>query len=180
LIPSDSYDGLICSACVKGNDFLKDKGGEEGWMIIEPDGDGFKVVGRPEIEVEDEAKAIGAKREREEGLDEENKRVKLDGEVDKDQPNPLLESSAITPQADLPQEEGGIETKPNESTTSSTRAKGKGDIFLAEGVRQELASTLDVSPLTPSSYARLISGANNRITPIRSHRQRNLRTPSGQ
>jgi E3 ubiquitin-protein ligase UBR7 len=144
LIPSDSYDGLICSACVKGNDYLKDKGGEEGWMIIEPDGDGFKVIGRPKIEVEDKAKAIGAKREREEGLDEENKRVKLDGEAEKDQPNPLLESSAITPQADLPQEEGRIETKLSEPTTSS-RATGKGDIFLAEGVREKLANTLDVS-----------------------------------
>jgi hypothetical protein len=145
LIPSDSYDGLICSACVKGIDYLKDKGGEEGWMIIEPDGDGFKVVGRPEIEVEDEAKAIGAKREREEGLDEENKRVKLDGQEGDDQPNPLSDSSTGKPQADLPQEEGRIETKPTEPPTSSTRAKGKGDIFLAEGVRQELANTLDVS-----------------------------------
>jgi E3 ubiquitin-protein ligase UBR7 len=145
LIASDSYDGLICSACVKGNEFLKDKGGEEGWMIIEPDGDGFKVVGRPEIEVEDEAKAIGAKREREEGLDEENKRVKLDGQEGDDQPNPLLESSAVTG-ADSEQEEGRIVTKHSGSTTASTRAKGKGDIFLAEGVREKLANTLDVSP----------------------------------
>jgi E3 ubiquitin-protein ligase UBR7 len=144
LIPSDSYDGLICSACVKGYDYLKDKGGEEGWMIIEPDGDGFKVVGRSNIEVGDKATEIGAKREREEGLDKENKRVKLDGEAEKDQPNPLSESSAVTG-VDSQQEEGRIETKPSEPTTSSPRAKGKGDIFLAEGVREKLASTLDAS-----------------------------------
>jgi E3 ubiquitin-protein ligase UBR7 len=146
LIPSDSYDGLICSACVKGNDFLKVKGGEEGWMIIEPDGDGFKVTGRPEVEVGDKAKDTGAKRKREEGLDEENKRVKLDGQEGDDQPNPLSDSSTGKPQADLPQEEGRIETKPTGPTTASTRAKGKGDIFLAEGVRDKMADTLDVSP----------------------------------
>jgi len=145
LIPSDSYDGLICSACVKGNDYLKDKGGEEGWMIIEPDGDGFKVVGRPGIEVGDEAKDTGAKREREEDLDGENKRVKLDDQEGEDQPNPLLESGAVNG-ADSPREEGRIETKPSEPTLSSTTPKGKGDIFLAEGVRERLASTLDVSP----------------------------------
>jgi E3 ubiquitin-protein ligase UBR7 len=147
LIPSDSYDGLICSACGKANDYLKDKGGEEGWMIIEPDGDGYKVVGRPKIEVEDKAEDTGAKRERDEETNEDNKRVKLDGGAEKDQPDPLSDSSTIIPQADIPQEEGPVETK-----TSSTSAKGKGDIFLAEGVREKLASTLDVSspPQSPT------------------------------
>ena len=145
MIPSDSYDGLICLACVKGNEYLKDKGGEEGWMIIEPDGDGFKVIGRPEVEVGDKAKDTGAKREREEEAGEGNKRVKLDGEAEKDQPNPLFESNSVKPQAGLLQDDGRIETKPNEATPS-TRAQGKGDIFLAEGVREKLASTLDVSP----------------------------------
>jgi hypothetical protein len=114
-------------------------------MTIEPDGDGFKVVGRPNTEVENEAYQTGAKREREEELGEENKRVKLDGQKEEEQSDPLSKSSVVTPQADLPQDEGQIETKPSEPTTSS-RAKGKGDIFLAEGVREKLASTLDVSP----------------------------------
>jgi len=114
-------------------------------MIIEPDGDGFKVVGRPEVELEGKANDTGAKREREEEIDEENKRVKLDDQEEKDQTNPLSESSAVT-RADLPQEDGRIETIPSEPTTSSIRANGKGDIFLAEGVREKLASTLDVSP----------------------------------
>jgi E3 ubiquitin-protein ligase UBR7 len=146
LIPSDSYDGLICSACVKGNHYLKEKGEEEGWMIIEPDGAGFKVVGRPQIEVKGEEKDMGAKREREEETDEDNKRLKLDGQEREDRPHPLLGSRTITPQADLPQEEDRIETRPNEPKTSSTRTKGKGDIFLAGGVREKLANTLDVSP----------------------------------
>jgi len=114
-------------------------------MIIEPNGDGFMVVGRPGIEVGNEAKDTGAKREREEETDGESKRVKLDGQAET-AADPPLQSSAITPQADLQQEDDRIETKPSEPTSSSTGHKGKGDIFLAEGVREKLASTLDVSP----------------------------------
>jgi len=146
LIPSDSYDGLICSACVTGNDYLKEKAGDEGWMIIEPDGDGFKVVGRPQTEVGDQAKEIGVKREREEESDGENKRLKLDAQEGKDKPTPLSDSSAVTG-ADLSHEAGRAETKPSEPTASTIRTKGKGDIFLADGVRDKLASTLDVSSL---------------------------------
>ena len=113
-------------------------------MIIEPDGDGFKVVGRPRIEVKDVPTGTGSKRERDEDLEEEKKRVKLDDQ-EREEPNTLLGSNPVKPQADLPQDDGRIETKANEAT-SSTRAKGKGDIFLAEGVRDKLASTLDVSP----------------------------------
>jgi len=146
LIPSDSYDGLICSACVMGNDYLKEKGGEEGWMIIEPDGDGYKVVDRPRSEVGDQAKDTGVKREREEESDGENKRLKLDAQEGKDQPTPLSDSSAVTG-TDLSQEAGWVETKPSEPTASTMKIKGKGDIFLADGLRDKLASTLDVSSL---------------------------------
>lgn len=114
-------------------------------MVIEPDGDGFKVVGRPRIEVKDVATGTGSKRERDEDLEEEKKRVKLDDQ-EREEPNPLSESSPVKPKADLPHEEGQTDTKPSEPTASSTRTKGKGDIFLAEGVREKLASTLDVSP----------------------------------
>ena len=115
-------------------------------MIIEPDGDGYKVVGRPQTEVGDQAKDIGVKREREEESDEENKRLKLDAQEGKDQPTPLSDSSAVTG-ADLSQEAGRVEKKPSEPTASIMRTKGKGDIFLAEGVRDKLAGTLDVSSL---------------------------------
>jgi hypothetical protein len=137
-------------------------------MIIEPDGDGFKVVGRPKIEAEAEVNATGAKRQREEETGKENKRVKLDDTEEKDQPIPVSQSSAVTAGTDLPQENGVVETNSNEPTTSSTGTKGKGDIFLAEGVRDKLASALDVSPLLRPS--RLMSGADSSIPPIRSHR----------
>ena len=129
-----------------GNDYLKEKGGEEGWMIIEPDGDGYKVVGRPQTEVGDQAKEIGVKREREEESDGENKRLKLDAQEEEHQPAPLSDSSAVTG-VDLSHEAGRVETKPSEPTAFTMKIKGKGDIFLANGVRDQLANTLDVSSL---------------------------------
>nr|XP_019042807.1 E3 ubiquitin-protein ligase UBR7 [Kwoniella bestiolae CBS 10118]OCF21737.1 E3 ubiquitin-protein ligase UBR7 [Kwoniella bestiolae CBS 10118] len=116
LIRSDSYDGLICAECVKGNGFLRSQAGKEGWMIIEPEEDRgeWKVIGRkPNRKVEDEDEyAAGS-----------TKRTKL-------------ENGLATP------------ITASDKSTSATeediwRWKGKGDIFLANGVRDQLKDQLD-------------------------------------
>ncbi|WVQ78008.1 hypothetical protein IAT38_000089 [Cryptococcus sp. DSM 104549] len=131
LIPSESYDGVICAQCVQSNPFLRSKAGSKGWMIIEPSEDGaWKVIGREEevsVEVKEEGKeeigdtVAGAKRIREEEDGEEaSKKVKLDGEAPVE----------VAPQ---------IQSMPE--------WKGKGDIFLANGIRESLKLTIDATTI---------------------------------
>ena len=139
LIPSDTYDGLICAACVRGSAFIENRAGTEGWMVIEPRGDGtHEVIGRQDNEdrsprqaaVEersdhtkdgDDEIALGQKRPAEEITDENNaKKVKLEGDS--------RASSSV---------------KAEEN--SQWRWKGKGDVFLAHGIRDGLKATLSVS-----------------------------------
>ncbi|OWZ80192.1 E3 ubiquitin-protein ligase UBR7 [Cryptococcus neoformans Tu401-1] len=120
LIPSDTYDSLICGECVLSNSFLTSQAGKEGFMIIEPRESSWVVVGR-DIRQEDEVTVgLGKKRGLEESR-ETSKRVKLDD---------------------------GSEARERDAFTDSERRKGKGDIFLAHGVRNRLKFQLDTDTIS--------------------------------
>jgi E3 ubiquitin-protein ligase UBR7 len=149
LIPSDTYDGLICSACVEGTDFLESKAGSSGYMTVvkKQDGEGYEVSGR--MHQAEETTPGGLKRERqEEGIEGESKRTKLDdraeavGDIKPEQSIDQAGSTSV--QADPAQEEGkpvvGSEDKAQTTTSTSKR-----DIFLAHEIRERLQQELDVS-----------------------------------
>lgn len=96
-------------------------------MIIEPRESSWVVVGR-NIRQEDEVTVgLGEKRGLEESQ-ETSKRVKLDD---------------------------GSEARERDAFTDSERRKGKGDIFLAHGVRNRLKFQLDVCILFTDQFCQL-------------------------
>lgn len=138
MIRSDTYDCLVCAACVRSHPLLSARAGTEGWMMIEPDEQGvWGVVGRPGAPAPAES---GLKRaaEDEPNGDDEKKRVKLDGDAaddgthTQDQPQTPVDGDALA--------------KKEETAAPDAvwRWKGKGDVFLADGVRDQLKSELDV------------------------------------
>jgi E3 ubiquitin-protein ligase UBR7 len=139
LIPSDTYDGLICSACVEGNQCLREQRGKPGWITIVPEGEAYRVIGRPEDRAD--ATEFGAKRERADEEDGQNKRVKLDEE---EAPSTKVEDAESSRPED--------ETAKNDISQSVKAPSGtsKGDIFLVDGIREKLQAELDVcSPPRP-------------------------------
>jgi E3 ubiquitin-protein ligase UBR7 len=129
LIPSDSYDGLICASCVNSSDYVKSKAGKEGWMTIEPDVEGFKVVGRISIDTTEEK---GLKRERTDTVEGPIKKIKTEegqGVVEE-------ESNRDARKASVEEE--------SDSPPTKVKTGGRGDIFLCHGVRDILRSELDV------------------------------------
>ncbi|ORX39781.1 hypothetical protein BD324DRAFT_667125 [Kockovaella imperatae] len=106
LIPSDSYDGLVCAECVRSNTFLSAKMGTLGFMIIEPEvPEGWRVIGREERIVEAEAGEAGEMKRR-------------------------IEQDATHDSSDPKRDNDGV------------KIHGKGDIFLAHGIRDRLNDTL--------------------------------------
>ncbi|WVF72282.1 hypothetical protein IAT40_007094 [Kwoniella sp. CBS 6097] len=165
LIRSESYDGLICAACVNGNEYLRSRAGEAGWMIIEPSSSegAWEVLGRPNDgdgpveKKEKKAQAgnidgtpdinVNGKRTLGEEVAEEDeqsgKKVKLDSgsivmapqlEGDHDQ------AAGSAPVTTAAQTNDTAETSEREA---EWKWKGKGDIFLANGIRDQLKFTLD-------------------------------------
>lgn len=162
LIPSETYDSLVCGACVRKHPLLTRKAGTPGWMIIEPDpvtGE-MKVTGRsgdePRPAAKEEVKEDGApaadiksqKREAEDGdIDRPGKKVKVEEES---QPMDL--------------QAGDVEP-----ASESAKLKGHGDVFLAEGVRERLKAELDVSASKPRTAYRLTLFSRPRSPACRSH-----------
>lgn len=133
LIPSDSYDGLICAECAKLHPLLAERSGTDGWMIIEPhDKEGeWKVVGK---------KMAGSKRANEEDCGSDPKRARVeDAPAESDHPTvvsaPPVEADGVVP----------TETAEAVAPVPAAARKGAGDIFLAHGIREELKAQLDVS-----------------------------------
>ncbi|WVQ98647.1 hypothetical protein IAU59_005778 [Kwoniella sp. CBS 9459] len=185
LIRSESYDGLICSACVKGNEYLRSRAGDTGWIIIEPassltegDGEKWEVVGKMgDTEKDKVGLDPGADGRETEDVNPSGKRP-LDGanaEEDEQSGKKIrLDEQPTRVATTVP---GG-----NENLTATTAAsktvnhvddlldnvesdgpdvgraetgnargwkwKGKGDIFLANGIRDQLKSTLDEKTLS--------------------------------
>jgi E3 ubiquitin-protein ligase UBR7 len=148
LIPSDTYDGLICSACVKDNEYLRGQAGQEGWMTIERVGDLHRVVGRP-VSGDVPADEKGPKRERDEETDGDGvgKRVKLEGMTDGDQVSLAMDDKATSGSLDNAQpvqEASGSSEQPARTSPSDQEPRSKGDIFLADGIRERMSKELDV------------------------------------
>ena len=174
LIPSDTYDGLICSACVEGNQYLREQRGKAGWMTIVPDGEAYRVIGRLEAKPDDAATENGVKRERTEEADGQNKRVKLDEVSGGDTSSAKLEEAEVK----RPGKDETVKEANDIGQTVTTAAevpKGKGDVFLADGIREKLQAELDVRP---SIRTLLTSGRDDCKPSIRPSRQRNLRAPT--
>lgn len=96
-------------------------------MIVEPRGSSWAVIGRS-IRQDDEAEVgLGEKRSPEENK-EKSKRIKLDDRSDA--------------------REGDV-------STDNEKRKGKGDVFLAHGVRNRLKFQLDVCTLFSDQYCQL-------------------------
>lgn len=112
LIPSDTYDCLVCAACVDLSPFIAEKRGTEGWMVIVPDGEGWRVVGRiEEVNGSDGCNGVeegetGTKRPRADETSSEAKRARVDEE------------------------------------TARSISVAAGDVFIALGIRDRLAAEL--------------------------------------
>lgn len=155
LIPSDSYDGLICAKCVESSTIVKARAGTEGWMTIEPGEatDQWTVKGRPQKHHgeakpgDQEEKTYGVLRERhDDGVEGEDagsyatgsKRPRSDDEA-------LLELEKKKSRIDVA---SGLElpdTHVAGNSGESSSRTGAGDVFLAYGIRDQLRKELDVS-----------------------------------
>ena len=151
-IPSDTYDGLICAACVSGNSVLKEKAGSDGWMAIEPpevDSTEWRVLGRKDLEaVKPEAgemvdsvtseKKADPDSEIPSGIDPSEADTERDGE---------LLATGIKRRAD-DEDDGGLSKKARVgdggAMTTPRTLRGAGDVFLSHGVRDHLKATLSV------------------------------------
>lgn len=128
LIPSDTYDALICADCVRPHSLLSERAGTSGWMVIVPgekEGE-WTVVGRAEPATN------GSKRALEETDLPDAKKTRVEGSSEQD-----AVSAAVNAEV-------GATTKPEDSAPATER-KGAGDIFLANGIRERLGRELDVS-----------------------------------
>lgn len=124
LIPSDTYDGLVCADCVRSSPFIVERAGTESWMVIEPGPEGqFDVIGKVT-----EAVSAGAKRERP-VEEQESKKVRLEDGT----------AGVVGAEKETGEQGEDISRK-----TEPAERKGLGDVFLAHGIRDRLAKELDV------------------------------------
>ena len=133
LIPSDTYDALICAGCVREHPFVSDRAGRDGWMTIEPNENkvGWKVMGR-RVDIEEEESDAGETREISNGL----KRSAAENEVEDSPKRRRLDGNEV---------KGEPTVAPIAHPGAPQARKGNGDVFLAYGVRQQLKLTLGVS-----------------------------------
>lgn len=137
LIPSDSYDGLICAACTKLHPLLLERAGVNGWMVIEPgeQENEWRVVGKA---------AAGGKRPADEDSDSQAKRARVDDEA-----APISQPGEVAgshPQEDEARAAAATEpAEPPQPTPSASSRKGAGDIFLGHGIREKLKAELDIA-----------------------------------
>jgi E3 ubiquitin-protein ligase UBR7 len=189
LIPSESYDGLICAACVKSHPLLRDRAGTEGWMIIEPNqgGEGgFRVVGRREettttkqdeadgkrdergVKGDEHGDKSGRTKELISGTSEEktDKRLSADESLGKRSRSEEAEAAGSDAEVKRPKLESNGQVEATATATATVTApwkwKGKGDVFLAYGVREALKNELDVSPIVSSRRSLLRTGYGGR------------------
>ena len=151
LIPSESYDGLICAGCVRSSDLMRDKAGSEGWMIVEPqEGGTWEVIGRRSAE--HTASALNG------WMDEKENETKEEGAsatagttsnvTNEDRKRPTSEDHDAEAKRPRLDNENDLRTNGH----ASTSWKGKGDIFLAHGVREHLKTTLAVGPVSTHGF----------------------------
>jgi len=136
LIPSDTYDGLICAECAGGHPFIRHKAGTEGWMMIEASEEGgSSTVIRRRVQVKEE------KEEKPEGESYGLKRSAEDEEVVGGPKKPRLEHGDIQTETDhtMTSVQNGV------ANGGEGQWKGEGDVFLAYGIRDQLKASLDVS-----------------------------------
>jgi E3 ubiquitin-protein ligase UBR7 len=134
LIPSDTYDGLVCAACIRSNPYLTMKAGTQGWMIIEPSesvASAFEVIGRDGVNTAEERNEAKRK-EREADEEVPGKKAKVENGESKAVPASPLENVS-------------------QKEVNPRGWKGKGDVFLAEGIRESLKATLDVRDISKQS-----------------------------
>ncbi|ORY33721.1 hypothetical protein BCR39DRAFT_265315 [Naematelia encephala] len=183
LIPSDSYDGLLCARCAEGCEIAKCCRGKDGWMTIEPkegEGGGWVVRGRKEtkeeniedskdkkdingsevksedprgapvgvassVEIDTAKVELGIKRVAEDTVEDKGvKKIKIEDNSSTAKDVKPTDSQDVKPTDS--QDVKAMDSKDVKPTDSkdvkSTELKGAGDIFLADGIRERLKSTL--------------------------------------
>ena len=136
LIPSDTYDGLICAHCVTSNSFLLAKAGQPGFMVIEPTSDGWRVLGRAATKAEEKAVDGTEVVNGSDNLEE----IMVDGRENSDH----AKREADGEDEVRPLKKARLESECISTATERMTLKGKGDIFLSDGVREQLKMSLSV------------------------------------
>ncbi|RXK38313.1 hypothetical protein M231_04355 [Tremella mesenterica] len=168
LIPSESYDGLICARCVEGNAFLKKMAGKEGWMVIEPnETDGFRIIGQKDITnyrilqngvgygesknestMETKLQVVETTKSNEADIDFLKPDMMLDTIPSAGKKGHVENGEELNLKRPHPDSNADVSSKkPKLENISSEwkweKRKGKGDIFLAHDIRTQLQNTLD-------------------------------------
>jgi E3 ubiquitin-protein ligase UBR7 len=148
LIKSDTYDGLICAACVSSHGYLRSQAGRTGWMVIEPKDGGWEVLGRADGQAPLLSSSAADVKDtngtdRSAGTDSAPISVKA-GANAKRSIEEVSPSEAESPALPV-DKKAKKEDHPTESLPPLV-LRGKGDVFLADGVRERLKATLPVSP----------------------------------
>lgn len=151
LIKSDTYDGLICAACVSSHDYLRSQAGRTGWMVIEPKDGGWEVLGRPDGQAPSLRSSSAADVKEANGTDRsagtDIPLISVKAGVNAKRSIEEVSPSEAEPSASPVDKKAKKEDHPTESLALLV-LRGKGDVFLADGVRERLKATLPVSPAT--------------------------------
>lgn len=152
LIKSDTYDGLICAACVSSHGYLRSQAGQSGWMVIEPKDGGWEVLGRadgqaPSLRSSSAADVNGTDISAGTNIPPVSVKAGANAKRSIEEVSP----SEAEPSASPVDKKAKKEDHPTESLTPRV-LRGKGDVFLADGVRERLKATLPVSPAKNSTH----------------------------
>ena len=173
LIPSETYDGLVCAKCVESHPFLLEKRGTEGWMTIVPEEKAWVVKGKLEKQPEGDNESKQEQQKAEQGANKEtvdttkgaaepatattsapatDSENRVPNGEESGGKRPLAEDSA--PEAKRARvEDAEDEGEPPKSQPSAPAAplKAAGDIFISHGIRESLSKTLadDVASSLP-------------------------------
>lgn len=149
LIKSDTYDGLICAACVSSHGYLRSQAGRTGWMVIEPKDGGWEVLGRPDEQAPSLRSSSAADVKEANGTDRsagtDIPLISVKAGVNAKRSIEEVSPSEAEPSI-LPMDKKAKKVDHPTESLALLVLRGKGDVFLADGIRERLKAALPVSP----------------------------------